>query len=62
MIDAIGEARAYIEDAQHWLRTAQTMRIVHLRTGNLDARAEARKRLIAARNRIDAVLAELGGV
>lgn len=62
MIEAIGEARTYIEEAQHWLRASHTMPVVQIKTGAMNARDEARKRLIAARNRIDAVLAELGGV
>lgn len=50
----IGTARAMLDDAHHWLRVA-------LESRSASHRDEARKRLIAARNRIDEVLAMIGG-
>ena len=61
----IGEARTLLEDAHHWLRVSLTTpTITALPRGvdrEWDAKDEARKRLIAARNRIDQALAQIGG-
>lgn len=61
----IGEARCLLDDAHHWARTAESTPSVSAKPGGIerewDCRDEARKRLIAARNRIDAALAEIGG-
>ena len=61
----IGEARAHLDDAHHWARAAASTPTVTAKPGGVerewDCADEARKRLIAARNRIDQALADLGG-
>lgn len=61
----IGEARSLLDDAHHWARSAESTPTVTAKPGGIerewDCLVEARKRLIAARNRIDEALSEIGG-
>jgi len=61
----IGEARTHLDEAHHWARVRSSTPTVTSKSGGAprtwNAREEARKHLIAARNRIDAALAALGG-
>lgn len=61
----IGEARGMLDEAHHWARSAEKTPTVTAKPGGIerewDCATEARKRLIAARNRIDDALAQIGG-